>query len=107
MNTRKPGLRIIHLNHLCDLQLKRMSREEYAELLYGSDSAKKSMELQRARTEMESNEHCRESNTTIINKILWGTIAAAQRTTAEHIRRAGNLDLQVQYFFLIIRNENK
>ena len=87
------------------MQLKLISREEYAELIYGPDSAEKSMVLQRARTELERNEHCRESNTAIIHEILRGAIAAAQRSTAERIRRAGNLDIRVQYsqnLFLII-----
>ena len=67
-----------------------MSREEYAELLYGSDSAEKSLELQRARTELlEPKARCKMSHTAIIHKILWDAIAAAQRSTAERIRRAG------------------
>ena len=80
-----------------------MSREEYAELLYGSDSAEMSLEVQSARTELlEPKSRCKLSHTAIIHKILWSSIAAAQRSTEERIRRAGGVFLMFCTSFSLI-----
>ena len=67
-----------------------MSREEYVELIYGTDSAEMSVEVQRMRAEQMQRVRRRPSNTTIIHKVLWRAIATTQRSTKERIRRAGS-----------------
>ena len=74
-----------------------MSREEYVELIYGSNSAEMSEEVQRMRAEQMRKVRRRPSNTTIIHKVLWRALATTQRSTRERIRRAGS-----QFYLFLI-----
>lgn len=70
-----------------------MPHEEYLRLIYGEEAVVRSVELQRARTEMLANERRQISNTELIHLVLRRSIATAKLSTDERIRRAGTTSL--------------